>query len=266
MLKANYHTHSTLCDGTSTIREYVEQAVKIGFAHIGFSGHMDADVHMDFEKYLIEIEEVKKQYQDSIEVLCGIELDNLYDPKYAQMVDYVIGSTHFLDVKYERPLSIDNTPEDVVLLCNEFYNGDYYKMCKEYFELEATIWSKFPCSVIGHFDIITKFNNILHFVDEEDPRYLSSAFDAMRVLTEKDIPFELNTRQSNRGKFFPNKILLQGLHEFGGEIIISSDAHQCAELNHGFDCAVQLAKEVGFDHTNYLSKANDGVKMIQIGI
>ena len=35
--------------------------------------------------------------------------------------DYVIGSTHFLDVDYERPLSIDNTSEDVILLCNEFY-------------------------------------------------------------------------------------------------------------------------------------------------
>ena len=265
-IEANYHTHSKLCDGSSTLRECVEEAIKIHFKHLGFSGHMDADVHMDFEKYLREVNQLKKEYYDKIEILCGVELDNLYDPRYAEKVDYVIGSTHFLDVDYIRPLSIDDTHDDFVLLLNTFYNGDCLRMCREYYELEAAICDKFPCTFIGHFDLITKFNNELHYIDEDDPKYLTYAFDAMEVIARKGIPFEINTRQAHRGKLFPGKRLLERLKLLGGEIIISSDAHNCLELNKGFDYAIQVAKECGFDHTCCITKKNGKIEYVQVEI
>ena len=49
MLRANYHTHTVMCDGSNTAEEMVQQAISLGFEHLGFSGHMDPDIHMDIQ-------------------------------------------------------------------------------------------------------------------------------------------------------------------------------------------------------------------------
>ena len=266
MLTANYHTHSTFCDGANTPNEIVTEALKLGMTHLGFSGHMDVGVYMKFEDYLTEIRKLQREYREHIEILCGVELDNLYDPKYSEKVDYVIGSTHYLDVDSEMPFSVDYKPEEVVRLCKEFFEGDYYKLCKSYYELEAKIIDRFPCTFIGHFDLVTKFNYVLHFVDETDTRYLAPAYEAMDYLVSKGVMFEINTGQSLRGKLYPSIPLLRRLKEIGGEIIINSDAHKAADLMKKFDMAVQIAKECGFNHTNYLTMKRGKRETIQIGI
>lgn len=263
-LRANFHTHSSFCDGTNTPLEIVEEALKLRMTNIGFSGHMDADVHMEFDKYVATIRKLQNEYKDKIDILCGVELDTLYDPKYAEGMDYVIGSTHFLDVDYERPLSVDDKPEDVVLLSNEFYGGDYYKLCKAYYELEATVVDRFPCTFIGHFDLVSKFNRVLHFIDESDVQYLNPAYEAMDYLVSKGLMFEINTSQAYRGKLYPSRLLLSHLKEIGGEIIINSDAHKMSDLIKGFDVAIQTAKECGFDHSNYLTLEDGKLKTFQV--
>lgn len=266
LLRTNYHTHSTLCDGMSTLRENVEYALKLHFSHLGFSGHMDADIHMDLGKYVREVRKLRKEYKGRISILCGIELDTLYDASCARGLDYIIGSTHFLDVPYEKLLSVDDTVEDLVLLCNEFFGGDYIKLCKAYFELAATTYDKLHCTFIGHFDLVTKFNDFLHFADEESKRYLGPAYDAIEYLIHEGVPFELNTREVHRGKIYPGKNMLKRIRELGGEIIISSDAHHAIELNKGFFMAIRIAKECGFDHTNILKMDGQNAELYQIGL
>ena len=39
MLKANYHTHTTFCDGDETAERMVQRALELEFGHLGFSGH-----------------------------------------------------------------------------------------------------------------------------------------------------------------------------------------------------------------------------------
>ena len=48
MLRANYHTHTTFCDGTSTAEEMVQQALDLGFVALGFSSHVDPGIPMDW--------------------------------------------------------------------------------------------------------------------------------------------------------------------------------------------------------------------------
>ena len=265
-LKANFHTHTVFCDGESTPRELVGEALRLGFDRLGFSGHMDPDIRMDLPAYVREIRRLSEEYADRIELLCGVELDNLYDPVCAEGLDYIIGSTHFLDVPYERPLSVDLTPEDLVLLCREFYGGDYFRLCRAYYELEARVYDRLGCTFVGHFDLVTKFNPVLHFIDENDPRYLSPACEAMEHLVSRGVPFEINTRMADRGKLFPAPPLLRRLRELGGEILISSDAHRASELNAGFELAADAARACGFDHVNLLTKRGGGLRLVQTGL
>ena len=62
MLRANYHTHTKFCDGDNTAEEMVQRALDLGFEHLGFSGHMDPDIHMDWPSYVVEIDRLKKKY------------------------------------------------------------------------------------------------------------------------------------------------------------------------------------------------------------
>ncbi len=255
MLKANYHTHTVFCDGKNTAEEMVQQAIELGFEHLGFSGHMDPEIHMDIEKYYVEIERLKKKYASQIDILMGVELDTMYDPHCADKCEYKIGSTHFLDVETPEPWSVDNSEEVLEKLCTHFFGGDYYALSKAYYELEATVVDRLDPTFIGHFDLVTRFNDSMHFIDEKNPKYYEPALEAMKYLVSKNVPFEINCGAVNRNRkkeLYPNTMLLQALHDFGGEILISADAHNKELLNGGFDQAIQTAIQCGFTHTNIL--------------
>ena len=60
MIKTNFHTHTTFCDGKNTAEEVVLSAIEKGFSAIGFSGHgytpFDLRYCMqDMEGYIKEI-------------------------------------------------------------------------------------------------------------------------------------------------------------------------------------------------------------------
>ena len=260
-LLANFHTHTTFCDGKNTAEEMVQQAISLGFTQLGFSGHMDPDIHMDIQAYFNEIRRLADVYSDKIEILCGVELDNMYDPSCADGADYIIGSTHFLDVRSEIPMSVDNTEEYMAHLANRFFGGDYYELAKAYYELEAQVYDRTRCDLIGHFDLVTRFNDEMHFLDENEPRYWIPALTAMEHLVKQGIPFEINCGAVNRNRkreLYPNRFLLRHLREFGGEIFINSDAHQRELLDGGFDIAVRTAIECGFTHVNIFTKEGTG--------
>ena len=111
MLKADFHTHTTFCDGTSSPRQMVERALELGFTTLGFSGHVDIDPIMDIAAYQREVRDLAKEYGDQLEILCGGEVDTFYSDPMTTAFDYKIGSNHHVDVGAERPISIDHTEE-----------------------------------------------------------------------------------------------------------------------------------------------------------
>ncbi len=267
MLRANFHTHTTLCDGISTPEEMARRAALLGFTQLGFSGHMDPDNHMDMNLYRNRIHALQEQYRGKIDILMGIELDTVYNPVYARQVEYTIGSTHFPDVacnrgyESDRPLSVDDSPEDLQLLADRYFGGDFYQLARCYYETEAQVYDRLHCTFIGHFDLITKFNDQMHVLDETNPRYTRPAIETMAYLVEEGVPFEINCGAVNRGlkkEFYPNSFFLRALHDMGGEILINSDAHQAELLNGAFDRAVKQAVACGFTHTNILVHGENG--------
>ena len=74
-LTANYHTHTTFCDGRNTPEEMVRSALDKGFTCIGFSGHspvsFDPAGGMPYENtvpYRQTIEALKTAYKDRIRI------------------------------------------------------------------------------------------------------------------------------------------------------------------------------------------------------
>ncbi len=255
-LRANFHSHTTFCDGSATAEQMVRAALERGFTQLGFSGHMDPDVHMDWPAYVTEVRRLQAEYADRIDILLGVELDSVYDPACCPGAEYVIGSTHFLDVETPEPMSVDSSEEHLRALCREHFGGDWLALCRSYYELEAQVYDRTHCDFVGHFDLVTRFNDSMRFVDETSPAYLAPALEAMERLVNQGVPFEINCGAVNRGRKaepYPRHELLRALHDFGGEIIISADAHQPELLDGGFDVALRSAADCGFTHVNILA-------------
>ena len=81
-LKANFHTHTTFCDGHSTAEEMVKTAIEKGFTSLGFSSHsmfpFSSSWHIpvkNFEAYCEEIHRLKTAYKNKINIYLGFEAD-----------------------------------------------------------------------------------------------------------------------------------------------------------------------------------------------
>lgn len=260
MIKTNYHTHTKYCDGRNTAEETVISAIEKGFSILGFSGHSTLEntdwsmSNADTLRYIKDITELKSRYSDKIEILCGIEQDYFSKaPEYSY--DFIIGSVHSLKIG-DGFLSLDDSADILIDGINKYFDGDPIKLCKAYYETVADVSKKTNCDVIGHLDLITKFNETHHIFDTADPRYLDCAKDAVKALSDSRALFEVNTGAMSRGLRtapYPQKELLEYIETCGCDVILSSDCHQKENLDYGFETALKLIKSCGFKRLAYIS-------------
>ncbi len=130
MINANFHTHTTLCDGRNTPGEMAKAAYDAGLVALGFSGHMDQDVHMDWDAYVAQIRRLQDEYRGRMDILLGVELDTLYDPACCPGAEYRIGSTHFVDLDVPCDTAVDWTPERLETLCLEAFGGNWMALVR----------------------------------------------------------------------------------------------------------------------------------------
>ena len=247
----NYHTHTTFGDGKHSIEENILSAISQGFTELGFSEHSflpieNRDPNRVYEYYKQACIE-KEKYKDKIKIYIGLEQD-LFSPKPDIDWEYIIGSTHYLKDGDEF-LPIDRSEEctkDVVL---KHFDNDYLKYAKAYYSLESTVTFVTKPNIIGHFDLITKYNEGYKYFDEDRKEYLNLAYECLDVLLKEDIPFEINTGAISRGYRttpYPNKNLLKYINKNHGRIVISSDSHNANHISFNFSQAKEYALECGF--------------------
>ena len=227
------HTHTLYSDGKATAERMVLAAVERGLDEIGISDHVytffDESYCMKKEKvgkYLAELAALKEKYAGRICVKCGIEYD-LYSTESTAPFDYVIGSLHYIKCG-ETYYPIDCSEQGFRTLAKEGFDGDYYALAERYFSLVSAYADRSDVSIVGHFDLISKYNEGDVLFDETDPRYLAAAKSAADRLLAAGKTFEINTGAIARGYRtvpYPAPALLAYLREKGAKFILSSDAH-----------------------------------------
>ena len=248
MITSNYHTHSTYCDGANTLEEMIEAAISKGFTEIGFSGHAPSSAYFSWEsrieklnRYKAEVNMLKEKYADKIKIHLGLEMDYFSHIELAEGCDYTLGSVHtiYKDGKY---LEIDNSKKIQIEDVNEHYNGDFYAYIDDYYTLMADVVAKTKCDIIGHFDLVTKFNEHGDLFDINDPRYINSMQKALNALIKTRIPFEINTGAISRGyrtTSYPEQSILECIGNAGIPFVINSDTHNVNTI----DCNLTLEQE-----------------------
>lgn len=275
-LKVNFHTHSTFCDGKNTPEENVISAIKKGFKILGFSSHStwpfpfgDSIKKDEFEKYIQEINSLKQKYADQIEIFCGFEADYIppfckpdFDAYKKFSPDFLIGSVHYLyngENSPEKTMPVDWSAEKLFEGIKNIYAGDTKKMICRYFESERKMLSECNFSIIGHADLVRKFNQKNPFFNENESWYKNELKETAKSISRAGVICEINTGAISRGFLtlpYPSEYFFTLLHEQNVPIMLSSDSHAAETLDCAFEQAVALAKKIGYTELAYPKNKN----------
>jgi len=259
----NLHTHTTFCDGALSPEDVINAALKKGCRSIGFSEHS----HVSFDKYsmtlegtseyVCEVNRLKGKYEGSIEIFLGIEQD-YYSGKPPDGLDYILGTAHYIkSEKGDGHICIDNGANLQMLAAERHFGGDYYAMAEGYFDVMSDLINKTSADIVGHFDLIAKYNFGGRLFDETHPRYVGAALRSMEAILEYCKVFEVNTGAMYRfgnPEPYPSVLLLKELRKRGGEVILSSDSHDEDSLFFMFDEMKELLKSCGYRYLKRLTR------------
>lgn len=264
MILSDLHVHSAFCDGISTIEETVEAAIFKKMVSVGFSSHgytfFDTSYCMkkeDYSSYAKAVRGAAEKYADSIDIFLGVEKDvHAYDWKCSIDFDYIIGSAHYIK-KDDVYIPVDESDEITETAVKEHFGGDYMTYIKSYFDTAATIPEKINADIIGHFDLVTKFNYPSRYFDENSTAYKNAALTALDAVADKCSVLEINTSAVSRGYrplAYPSDFILRRAKERRMKIIFSSDSHDCKNLCFGFAECAEKMKNIGFKSRVILGK------------
>jgi len=236
------HVHTRFSDGADTPEDMVRAAVAMGLDTIGFSDH----AHTPFDEswcmakgaetaYRTEILRLREAYAAKIRVLCGIEQD-LYSDTPTDGYDYVIGSVHYIlaDGAY---LPVDETPALLQEAADAHFGGDIYALAEAYYAAVSQVPEKTRATIIGHFDLITKFIQREPLFDVNHPRYTAAWQRAADTLLQSGLPFEINTGAMSRGYRtvpYPAPEIIEYLRARGAKFLLSGDSHSADTLCYRF--------------------------------
>jgi len=254
----NFHTHTNFCDGNHTAEEMVLAAIEKGFSVLGFSGHADTPFDRrycmkDLPGYIAEILRLKEKYAGKITVLLGTEED-AHHPIDKRSYDYTIGSSHYflLNGKY-YPIDsgLDYFKEWITA-----WDYNIPALTEAYYSHFCDYLHREKPTIIGHWDLITKFDEKYEPLFFQNPQYNALAEKFTAIALKSGSIFELNTGAIARGHRFtpyPAANLLRVIKKEGSSVILASDSHSVDTLDFGFAEARQLLKEEGFQYVYSLT-------------
>ena len=262
MKPQSLHCHTDFCDGADSPAAMAAAAFAAGCGAIGFSGHsplpgqeawcMDPARVADYRRAVLAL---KGEYAGRMEVYLGLEQDAC-SPDGGPGWDYKIGSVHCLPVGDGTLLPLDESAATLAAGVDRWFGGDWVALARAYYARMAHVDEATGGEVVGHFDLIAKFNEGGAQFDEGSPAYREAAFAALDELAGRGRIFEINTGAMSRGYRtapYPAPVFLRRLAQKGGRILLSSDSHSAATLLYGYRQAAGLARACGFASCWYLT-------------
>ena len=262
MYWSNYHSHSTFCDGRSSMEDFVKYAIAKGLKKYGFSSHaplpfstfwnMNLD---DLPEYQMEFYRLKEKYASKIELYIGLELDyingffefghNLYS---THSFDYLIGSVHYMDQLPNGDFwCVDGNFQDFYAGLKTLYDGEIRPAVERFYEISSLMIGKGGFDIVGHFDKIALNGSKCADFDITDSWYKNSVGEVLELIKNKGLILEINTKSlASKGMTYPDVQFFPLINELQIPIVVNSDCHYPTNVIDGFEPTFRALKELGF--------------------
>lgn len=247
---SNLHTHTVFSDGKHSAEENVLAAIEAGMESLGFSDHSDTACDQSYcmktaqyDEYIACVRDLQQRYAGQLPIFAGMELD-AYSDIPAQKLDYLIASVHYI-LSDGKCHPIDHSLIQQQTCAREVFGGDRVAMAAHYFDLLTNHVRRCRPTLVGHFDVITKFG----FMPEDDPAYRTLARQALEQIVDICPYIEVNTGAIARGCRdvpYPAPYLWDALLDCGARVVLGSDSHDRKNLCFHFDETVHALKQAGF--------------------
>lgn len=249
---ADYHIHTARCGhAEGTMEQYVERALGLGLAEIGFSDHIplyffpperrDPTLAMPEEQlpeYVESVLRLRDRYPQ-IPIRLGLEADYVpgHEEQLARILDpypwdYVYGSVHFIgDWGFDDPKHVDR------------YTGwDMDALYRRYFDLIKGAAASGLFDLIGHLDVVKKFGHR----PASDPTDLYR--EVVGTLKQAGLAIEVSTAGLRKpvGELYPAPALLAECARQGVPATLGSDSHKPSEVGIQFDRAIDALRAAGY--------------------
>lgn len=244
----NLHTHTTRCHhARGTDEEYIECAIKAGIKHLGFSDHLpfafpdgyESAYRVDMsdgEKYVRDIQLLRKKYKKTIEISVGFEME--YYPAYFDKMlenarkfgaEYLILGQHFLGNEHPDGVGTRAPIRDDHLL-TEYVDSVILG-------IESGVFT-----YIAHPDIILFLGSEKHY-HEEMTRLCVKA-------REHNIPLEINLSGIMYNQHYPDERFWKIAGKIGTPVTFGRDAHDSTALldTECIDIAFGMVKKFKLNH------------------
>jgi histidinol-phosphatase (PHP family) len=238
------------------------------------------------DAYCAAVRAVAAEYRGRLDVRMGFEADylpGLMAPDAAFLLerrpDYVIGSVHYGDAfgdggpatkapggvgvsdAHQGDAStrgqlgeaaywtIDYSPEAFADGVQRIYGGEVRQAVTRYYGLVAAMVERHRLDVVGHLDLVKKFNAGGRFFDELAPWYRDAVFTALDAVAAAGVVLEVNTAAVARGFSpdpYPSYWILRRAKELGIPLTLNADAHAPEMLTASFEEVAGALAEIGF--------------------
>ena len=266
---ADYHVHTYYSDDSEyPMEEVVKDAISLGLNEICFTDHVDYGIkrdwddpsgmlyrrggpgepermplaNVDYPRCAAEIEALRSKYRDRLTIKMGMEFGMqthtipLYEKLFSSYpFDFIILSVHQVEDKefWTQDFQRGRTQEE--------YNLRYYE------EMLALVQRYHHYSVLGHMDLISRYDNAGTFPFEKIKPIVT---EILKTVIEDGKGIEINTSSHRYGlqNLTPSADILRLYRELGGRILtIGSDSHRKEHLGTYILDTMEEAKKLGFE-------------------
>lgn len=269
----DWHTHNYLCrHAEGTLEDYVKKAIKFGLKTIGFSDHFPYEFLKNLERvpyqdysmklnevegYILTAENLRKKYENQIEIKIGFEIDYLMDQedvlnkhlnKVVHRLDYIYGSVHILNAKKGLYCFDDNR------FLEEYNHLGVDNVYTKYYKTQQKMLSsnKFKFDIVSHFDLPKKFNKL----PQNKELFFNEAIKSLELVKKRDLVVEINTSGLRKEvkEQYPSEKIIKEMHQLDIPILLGSDAHDPKEIAWKFKRIIKKLKRIGYNQLAHFNK------------
>lgn len=265
-----------------SLEAVVERAIEVGFTHYGLSEHCPryrtehlfsdevelgldpAALQREFEAYVAEALALRQRYADQIELLIGFETERLPPESWAETMrairdsapfDYMVGSVHDVDGVF-----VDYSEVQTLALAERF--GSIEVLQTRYFEAVADLVETLRPDVVGHIDLIRKFDGPEACFSPKVMVHVDRVLEAVRGFGGV---LDVNCGAHRRGlsPVYPLPEILERARAMEIGVTLGDDSHGVATVGAGLNDCMRAIANAGYREVCYLTRVGGGVQWLR---